>query len=340
MSIKASLKTKLWQQKYRNVKSEDVCSDIKNQIYNYFEKNKKFAKVYANSISKNLKKWKLYQDDMYRDPKDVYDSFVNQMAYFYYEKYLTLYGSNKDVVDLISAKTIIFQQNWWNEISKRLLDGKGLIFVTGHYGAYEVLPVLLACYGLGVTVITEPTMEKPRTDLMGTGGHFKFISPSEPIENIFNSAKLALANNECLVVFCDEFSLWEPSPEIVNFLGKEFNCDKFIDELQNVSEAQTVFTSLRRLSLDPTKSSRYLMKLSYDLGQSPQRRALEFLSAEVLRNPEQYMYWDQFDGNDANKITEKAAEKKKKEEPKKEEPKGVDPRETRRAGLRGGSHYE
>jgi hypothetical protein len=342
MALKDELKMRLWGQKYRQVSLEEIHADIYNQVVHYFKKNDRFAKIYSESIDKNLKKWKLYQDDMYRDPKDVYDSFINQVAYFYYERYINLNGAVEDVVDLISPKTIIFQQNWKDELAKRLLDRKGLIFVTGHYGAYEILPIILSYYGFDTSVVIDfdfpqiPQIFKTRFSIMGPeSGSINFIDPKDP--DVFNKARLALTDNQTVLVFCDEFSLWKPTQEIyqerVNFIGKEIQIDTFIDGLG----APTVFGILRRIALDPTRRSRYLMKLVYDLGRAPQNRALEFLSAEILRNPEQYMYWDRFDGKNVNEM-DQVKETPKTQGPKQKQRKQPKVEPKVEAILRGGSY--
>ncbi|HSB05480.1 MAG TPA: lysophospholipid acyltransferase family protein [Thermodesulfobacteriota bacterium] len=136
------------------------------------------------------------------------------------------------------------------KIDNALKRGKGVLFVTGHFGGIEYIPIVLSLYGYPVSVIikcaTDQLKERLHSKARDLG--IRVIDADE--KNILAAVIRDLRENRVVFIECDEIEEWKPSrTENISFLGKRIGVDKTINLIQRRSGARVVFGLLHRVSL-------------------------------------------------------------------------------------------
>ncbi|MGA9755423.1 MAG: hypothetical protein WBV23_09810, partial [Desulfobaccales bacterium] len=91
--------------------------------------------------------------------------------------------------------------------------GKGVILVTGHFGAVEFLPGALALNGYPTSMICRFQTNRLR-ESMGERAEAVGLHLIDADEgNIILSAMQALKKGGILITECDEFDEWRPDPK-------------------------------------------------------------------------------------------------------------------------------
>lgn len=186
-----------------------------------------------------------------------------------------------------------------HKLDEALNRKKGVLFVTGHYGGVEYIPILIGMHHYPLSVVfkcattrLQDTLHRKAEDL-----GIKVIDPSEG--NTMRDIMQNLKENRIVMVECDEIEAWRPSPkERMVFLGKHIGVDRAITVLQKRSGAEIVFGLLQRLGL-----RRYDLVLeTYQdvvshwegLQCSPAALMLKNLERHIYANPQMWYQWKHF----------------------------------------------
>jgi Kdo2-lipid IVA lauroyltransferase/acyltransferase len=177
-----------------------------------------------------------------------------------------------------------------------LQDGKGVILVTGHFGAVEFLPGALALNGYPTSMICRFQTTRLR-ESMGERAEAVGLHLIDADEgNIILSAMKALKNGRILITECDEFDEWRPDPHRDSyFLNCKLPSDRTLELLRKRSGAQIITALVQREG-----KKRYTCNLTpVGNGASPafppiHEQCLSVLESRVEEFPEQWYQWKKF----------------------------------------------
>ena len=172
------------------------------------------------------------------------------------------------------------------ETLNRTLDkGRGVIMVTGHYGAVEYLPAFLSFQGYQVTAMVHCNSKALREilDQRAARVGIKLLDPKS--ETVFFPATQHLKEGRILVTQCDEIDMWHPyKNKKINFLGLEMGLDKSLDILARKTRAPVLF------GLNHRRGRRRYELVIEDPSQHPAAQGLRLVSAQCLALLESYIY--------------------------------------------------
>lgn len=215
----------------------------------------------------------------------------------YFEKIYNAYENIKELslffADNIKADSLY-------KLDEQLEKGKGIIFVTGHYGAVEYIPIFLGLKGYPITVIVKFATKQlehesiEKTKDMG----IKIINAGEE-KNILGHITKELKSNRIVFIECDEIEEWKPSKKSrLLFLRKSIGLDRTIDIIQRRTGAATVFGIMHRYNL---RQYRMIIRDSQDMLKSGEsitgtigEKVLKSLEELIYRYPEEWYQWKNY----------------------------------------------
>jgi lauroyl/myristoyl acyltransferase len=137
------------------------------------------------------------------------------------------------------------------KIDDALRQKKGILFVTGHFGGIEYIPIFLSLRGYPISVIIKCATDQLKERLHARANELGIRVIDADEENILGAVIRDLRENRVVFIECDEIEEWKPSKtEEIFFLGKRIGVDKTINLLHRRSGAQVVFGLLHRVSLE------------------------------------------------------------------------------------------
>ena len=182
-----------------------------------------------------------------------------------------------------------------------LASGEGVILVTGHYGAIEYIPTLLAVHRLPVTMIAKFKTVRLRDQVFEQARKYGIrLIDAGRTENVMGRGIRELKEGRILVTECDEIEEWRPSRrQGVSFLGRVTGMDRTLNILQRRSGARVVFGVIHRYSLTRYRLFMYnekqmLRQLDVDASPSVGETVLKFLEMKIYRHPEQWYEWKKY----------------------------------------------
>jgi len=138
-----------------------------------------------------------------------------------------------------------------HKIEDALKQKKGILFVTGHFGGIEYIPIFLSLHGYPITVIIKCATDQLKERLHARARELAISVIDADQENVLGAIIRDLRENRVVFIECDEIEEWKPSKtEKMSFLGRRIGVDKTINLLQRRSGAQVVFGLLHRVSLE------------------------------------------------------------------------------------------
>ena len=138
-----------------------------------------------------------------------------------------------------------------HKIDDALKQKKGILFVTGHFGGIEYIPIFLSLHGYPITVIIKCATDQLKERLHARARELAISVIDADQENVLGAIIRDLRENRVVFIECDEIEEWKPSKtEKMSFLGRRIGVDKTINLLQRRSGAQVVFGLLHRVSLE------------------------------------------------------------------------------------------
>jgi Kdo2-lipid IVA lauroyltransferase/acyltransferase len=182
------------------------------------------------------------------------------------------------------------------DLQAALQDGKGVILVTGHFGAVEFLPGALALNGYPTSMICRFQTTRLR-ESMGQRAEAVGLHLIDADDgNIILSAMKALKAGRILITECDEFDEWRPDPHRDSyFLNCRLPSDRTLELLRKRSGAQVITALVQRQG-----KKQYTCNLTpVGNGASPlyppiHEQCLSVLERSVEDFPEQWYQWKKF----------------------------------------------
>ncbi len=185
--------------------------------------------------------------------------------------------------------------NGKEELEEILAQGRGVILVTGHYGAVEFLPGALSVRGYPVTMICRFQTNRLRQSLQERADAVGLQLVDSEDGNVFLAAVKALKSGRILITECDEFDEWRPaSGNKFRFLNSLLTGDRTLDILQKRSGAPVVTALMQR-----NGKKRYTLNLTPVLTQVSEvkpvgKACLKVLEASIQASPAQWYQWKKF----------------------------------------------
>ena len=187
------------------------------------------------------------------------------------------------------------------KLDEALKQNKGVLFVTGHYGGIEYIPIFMGMHHYPVSVVFKCATRQLQEALRGRAQDMgiKVIDPSQG--KTLTSVLQDLRENRIVFIECDEIEAWKVSQEEkMLFLGKKIGVDRTLNLLQKRSGAEIVFGILHRLDLSNYTFviETYQEVLSHlgTMPSSPAAALLKFLEHYIHAFPEQWYQWRQHAG--------------------------------------------
>ncbi|MFI5332264.1 MAG: lysophospholipid acyltransferase family protein [Desulfobaccales bacterium] len=210
----------------------------------------------------------------------------------YHEKLFVGYSNFTKLKDFL-RKQVSFQG--LEKLQAALSAGRGVILVTGHFGAVEFLPGALTVNGFPTSMICRFQSTRLRE---AQGRHSQWIGldliESDRGQGLW-AALQALKAGRILIIECDEFESWRPdSRRVVHFLRHRLPQDRTLELLHRRSGAPVVTALLQR-----DGHRRYTCQLTSVGEAAPVNlpisdRCLEILENAVQAHPEQWYQWKEF----------------------------------------------
>jgi len=171
-------------------------------------------------------------------------------------------------------------------IDEPLSQGKGVILVTGHFGAVEFLPLFLALKGYPVTMVVRFKTPRLKEALVRRGSSVGItLLDANAGEKVIFNALQALKSNQILITECDEFKAWRPYRDrSIQFLGCSSPLDRTLDLFHRRHHSPVIFGLVCRL-----QRNRYKLRL-HSLVDEAQNAQTTTISHGALRVLEQYIY--------------------------------------------------
>jgi lauroyl/myristoyl acyltransferase len=211
----------------------------------------------------------------------------------YHEKLFTAYSNFPRLLRFLDKRISLTGEA---ALREALAQGRGVILVTGHFGAVEFLPGCLAVKGFPVSMICRFQTDRLRESLLrrARAVHLDIIDASGG--NVFLAAVKALKAGRILITEMDEFDEWRLDDQSgVTFLNSRLPADKTLEILRKRSGSPVVVGLVHRLG-----GRRYALKLEAvtrpgqpePLPVAP--RCLAVLEKAVLAEPALWYQWKKF----------------------------------------------
>jgi KDO2-lipid IV(A) lauroyltransferase len=178
-------------------------------------------------------------------------------------------------------------------LQEALQAGKGILLVTGHFGAVEFLPGALALNGYPTSMICRFQTNRLRESMGERAKAVGLELIDADAGNIILAAMKALKQGRILITEVDEFDEWRPDPHRDSyFLNCRLPSDRTLELLQKRSGAQIVTALIQREG-----KKKYTCNLTAvdNAGPAPlSERCLSVLEAAIEEHPEQWYQWKKF----------------------------------------------
>jgi lauroyl/myristoyl acyltransferase len=161
----------------------------------------------------------------------------------YHEKLLMAYAYHK-------LRSSVFQNIRLR--NQELLDaalkkGRGVILVTGHFGAVEFMPAILALHKYPLAMIVRFKTQRLKSVLLERARQYGVRLLDASTGNISFAALSALRDNKVLITECDEFDKWRTYKDKTTVLfGVTSPVDRTLDALQRKYQSPVIFALLKR----------------------------------------------------------------------------------------------
>lgn len=211
----------------------------------------------------------------------------------YHEKLFVGYFNFYNLLEFLRKKVNFAGQE---ALQEALGAGKGVILVTGHFGAVEFLPGALAVHGYPASMICRFQTNRLRVSLSQRAQRVGLDLIDADNGNIILAAMKALKQGRILITECDEFDEWRPdSHRHSYFLNCKLPSDRALELLQKRSGAPVITALVKREGRQS-----YTCNLTpVGNGASPvhlpiHEQCLRVLEDTVEVYPEQWYQWKKF----------------------------------------------
>lgn len=233
-----------------------------------------------------------------RDVRKLIKNVFKGIYCHYYEKLFIAYEKPEKAIRFMNRN---IADKDLHKLRTILRKGRGAVLVTGHYGAIEFIPTLLAAQGFNVSMIAKFKTPQLKQKVYSQAEKYGIrLIDGDKGGGILRAASRELRHNRVLITQCDEIEEWRPSrKETMSFLGKITGLDRTINVIQKRTGAEIVFGVIHRYHLDKYE----LMMVDYPEILSQLRHAsylsvgeavLKFLERSIYANPEQWYQWKEY----------------------------------------------
>lgn len=217
------------------------------------------------------------------------DSIKTSLGVFdhYFEKLIMAHRPLSEMIDFLRLNVHINNKDYLDKIKK---TGKGCIFVTGHFGAVEFLPLSLAMNGYKIALICRFKTKKLKEELIKRAKKFDVILIDANEPKVVFRALRAIKSGRILITECDEFSQWRPyQDKRISVFGHSMPQDKTLDFLYNRAKVPALMGIMRRGKDGFTLCIDSLADGSKD--ESLAIMAWKKLEGYILNYPQQWYQW-------------------------------------------------
>ena len=236
-----------------------------------------------------------------RDKADIEDlthKVFRGILLHYYEKFFNAFSSDGTLRAFLGKNV---KSEDLMVINQGLSRGKGVLFITGHFGGVEFLPAYLATNDYPVTIIARFASNHLRECSIQKAERFssQIIDPDNT-PNIMRAICDSLKENRIVITQCDEIDEWRPSRHNrVVFLGNEIHLDRTIDILIKRVGASSIFGIMQRDNKDQYKLivyswERMKKELRHSVNGSPGAVVLKVLEQYIYQYPEEWYLWKKY----------------------------------------------
>ena len=260
----------------------------------YFFFNRREPKSIKNAISEVIG-CRSREANLRGITKKVLDGILSH----YYEKLFIAFEDTKKATKFLNSNII---SDDLIVLYRSLLKGNGVIVVTGHYGAIEYIPTLLAVNNFAISMIAKFKTEQLKKKVFSQAKKYNIrLIDAEKTGNVIRTAIKELKENRILVTECDEIEEWRLSQkERTSFLGKKTCLDRTINVIQKRTGAEIVFVIIHRYNMNKYKLIMHsyedmLQVLDVIAPPSVGETVLKILEKYIYSNPEQWYQWKKYD---------------------------------------------
>jgi KDO2-lipid IV(A) lauroyltransferase len=180
-----------------------------------------------------------------------------------------------------------------NVLAQAFSMGRGVIMVTGHFGAVEYIPLSLAMLGYPLTTMVHCKSQGLREALEHKASLFNTNLLDPKSESVLFRALQELKEGRVLITQCDELDCWRPyRNQSINFLGMDCGLDRSLDLLARKSRSPVVFGLMHR---EPGRRYRLRLHPVTPTGTAPRSQValtcLNLLNQNIRQEPEAWYEW-------------------------------------------------
>jgi KDO2-lipid IV(A) lauroyltransferase len=182
------------------------------------------------------------------------------------------------------------------QLQAALEQGKGVILVTGHFGAVELLPGALTMNGYPTSMICRFQTSRLRDSLGYRARSIGLDLLDADQGNVILAAMQALKQNRILITEVDEFDEWRTDPHRdCYFLNCRLPADRTLELLRRRSGAQVVTAFVKReAGKDYTCNLTAVGNGAFPAAMPISEQCLSVLETAVEAFPEQWYQWKKF----------------------------------------------
>jgi lauroyl/myristoyl acyltransferase len=232
------------------------------------------------------------------DLKSLKRRVFRGIFFHYHEKLFIAYEEPEKATHFLNKNVISEDLEILHE---KLRKGNGVILVTGHYGAIEYIPTLLAINSFPTSMIAKFKTKQLKEKIYSQAEKYRIrMIDARNTCNVMKSAMKELRENRILITQCDEIEAWRPSHKRkISFLGRTTFLDRTINIIARRTGAEIVFGLIHRYDLSNYKLIMYdyADMLAFFNRSSPLsigETLLKFLEQFIYANPEQWYQWKEY----------------------------------------------
>ena len=263
---------------------------ILGKLYFFFNRKEKYK---IEEAIENVFEGYRSKSEMKTIKRNVFQGIMSH----YYEKIFNAY-------ERIEGLRVFFKESieihCLNKLDDALKDGKGVLFVTGHYGGIEYIPIFLALKKYPISVIAKfKTKELKEALYQKTKDVGLKIIDADQKNGTLSSIMKELQQNRIVFIECDEIEEWRPSQkQRISFLGKRIGVDKTINIIQKRTGTKVVFGILHRFNLQQysliLENYQDILQRVGKIPSSIGEGVLEFFQQYIYSYPEEWYQWKNF----------------------------------------------
>jgi lauroyl/myristoyl acyltransferase len=205
----------------------------------------------------------------------------------YVEKMVNAYHPTARLARYLSTQSIADNEDWLNRAANQQ---RGMIMVSGHFGAVEYLPLFLALRDYRPAMIMRFKTARLRQECMERCRQFNVQAIDADQPHAALQALRSVKQGRILITLCDEFSHWRPYRDrYISVLGRRVKLDRTLDVLYQRHRPPACLGLVKRhsggiaLHIEPITEGNESISLA--------KRAWQQLELNIMRFPDQWYQW-------------------------------------------------